>query len=180
MKRTQPTGPYLLAGGSMGGLIAYEVAQQLIAAGDQIEQIIMFDTVNPVYRRKIVSTAKKNNLWSRALDSFRNRVKNYIHNFKVNFKATLYRTFDLPVPLSLLLYSVERNNYKAIAKYIPQAYKGNICLLRAPVSADSYRQDPSLGWKDLIQGEMKIFEINAEHKQFIECPELLNVLSTLI
>lgn len=42
-----PNGPYLLAGYSLGGLIAYEMARQLIAAGKQVKLLAMFDTYAP-------------------------------------------------------------------------------------------------------------------------------------
>jgi thioesterase domain-containing protein len=44
LHRVQPTGPYLLAGWSMGGLVALEMAQQLRAANQEISLLAMFDT----------------------------------------------------------------------------------------------------------------------------------------
>ncbi len=40
-----PNGPYLLAGYSFGGLIAFEMARQLKAQGKVIAMLGMFDTV---------------------------------------------------------------------------------------------------------------------------------------
>ncbi len=42
-----PHGPYVLAGYSLGGLVAFEIARQLEAAGDDVPQLILFDTVCP-------------------------------------------------------------------------------------------------------------------------------------
>lgn len=39
----QPNGPYLLAGYSAGGTIAYEMSRRLTAAGHQVEALIWFD-----------------------------------------------------------------------------------------------------------------------------------------
>ncbi|WP_235947795.1 thioesterase domain-containing protein [Candidatus Frankia alpina] len=39
-----PRGPYLLAGHSLGGLIAMEIAQQLTAAGDEVSLLSIMDT----------------------------------------------------------------------------------------------------------------------------------------
>ena len=47
IKRVQETGPYLLGGWSMGGLIAYEIAQQLSNGGDSINLLALFDTYPP-------------------------------------------------------------------------------------------------------------------------------------
>src|SRR5690606_25159051 len=38
-------GPYRLAGYSFGGIIAYEMAQQLRALGKEVKHLIMFDTI---------------------------------------------------------------------------------------------------------------------------------------
>jgi len=43
----QPRGPYLLSGFSGGGLVAYEMAQQLIAAGETVDMVVMLDTPFP-------------------------------------------------------------------------------------------------------------------------------------
>jgi thioesterase domain-containing protein len=44
MRETQPRGPYLLAGWSLGGLIAMEAARQLAKADESVALLAMFDT----------------------------------------------------------------------------------------------------------------------------------------
>ncbi len=44
IRQVQPEGPYLLGGFSGGGLIAYEIARQLISSGETVHPIIMLDT----------------------------------------------------------------------------------------------------------------------------------------
>ncbi|MDY7095050.1 MAG: amino acid adenylation domain-containing protein [Acidobacteriota bacterium] len=44
IRRVQPQGPYRLAGWSFGGLVAFEMARQLAAAGDSAEWVALFDT----------------------------------------------------------------------------------------------------------------------------------------
>jgi acetoacetyl-CoA synthetase len=44
MRTVQPRGPYALAGYSFGGLVALEVAQQLLRAGEQVEVLCLLDT----------------------------------------------------------------------------------------------------------------------------------------
>ncbi|PKS07657.1 hypothetical protein jhhlp_006263 [Lomentospora prolificans] len=48
VKRRQPTGPYSLAGWSAGGVIAFEMVNQLIKAGDVVENLIIIDAPCPV------------------------------------------------------------------------------------------------------------------------------------
>jgi amino acid adenylation domain-containing protein len=47
IQRVQPTGPYLLCGQCFGGLIAFEVAQQLRAKGEAVELLALIDTFCP-------------------------------------------------------------------------------------------------------------------------------------
>ncbi|OTA16216.1 Amino acid adenylation [Xenorhabdus vietnamensis] len=46
IRRIQPQGPYRLLGWSIGGLIAYEIAQQLTSDGETVEFIGMIDSYN--------------------------------------------------------------------------------------------------------------------------------------
>ncbi|MFN3293424.1 MAG: thioesterase domain-containing protein, partial [Gemmobacter sp.] len=48
MRQVQAHGPYLLGGFSGGGLIAWEIARQLEAAGEQVAQIVLLDTPIPL------------------------------------------------------------------------------------------------------------------------------------
>jgi len=45
MKQQAPSGPYRVGGVSFAGVLAYEVAQQLLAAGEEVESVTLFDTV---------------------------------------------------------------------------------------------------------------------------------------
>ena len=47
IKSVQATGPYRLAGHSLGGMIAYEMAQQLLASGEEVARLSLFDTFLP-------------------------------------------------------------------------------------------------------------------------------------
>jgi amino acid adenylation domain-containing protein len=44
----QPQGPYMLGGWCFGGVIAYEAARQLVAAGHPIDGVVLIDTRAPV------------------------------------------------------------------------------------------------------------------------------------
>ena len=47
IRRKQPHGPYLLGGMCAGGVIAYEMASQLIRSGEEVELVAMLDAVVP-------------------------------------------------------------------------------------------------------------------------------------
>lgn len=47
LRRVQPAGPYRIAGYSIGGLIAFEMAQQLKRNGDVVELLFLLDPLEP-------------------------------------------------------------------------------------------------------------------------------------
>ena len=52
LKLVQPEGPYLLGGYSMGGMVAFEMAQQLAVNGEQVDALVIIDTPaqNPKFK----------------------------------------------------------------------------------------------------------------------------------
>ena len=48
VQRRQPRGPYRLGGWSAGGVVAYEVARQLISQGETVDRLILLDSPCPV------------------------------------------------------------------------------------------------------------------------------------
>lgn len=44
LRATRPKGPYVIGGFCVGGLIAYELAQQIKASGDVVEMLLLIDT----------------------------------------------------------------------------------------------------------------------------------------
>ncbi|MEM9684153.1 MAG: alpha/beta fold hydrolase, partial [Pseudomonadota bacterium] len=63
IRKLQPAGPYYLGGYSMGGMIAYEMARQLRAAGDTVGMLALLDTYLPQARWR-----KFGSRWRRALE----------------------------------------------------------------------------------------------------------------
>jgi thioesterase domain-containing protein len=47
IRRIVPSGSYRLGGWSMGGLIAYEIAQRLVSQGEKVELLVLLDTPFP-------------------------------------------------------------------------------------------------------------------------------------
>ena len=48
LRERQPHGPYLLGGWCFGGVIAFEMARQLRAEGEEVERILLIDTRAPI------------------------------------------------------------------------------------------------------------------------------------
>lgn len=77
IRRQQPHGPYFLGGYCGGGLIAFEVAQQLRSEGEQIALLALFDTMNP-------SKIAPPSIWSRS----------YYHCERLFFHAANFMRLD--------------------------------------------------------------------------------------
>ena len=53
IKTIQPEGPYELAGGCIGGIVAFEMARLLTAGGEEVHRVVLLDTVFPTTRLQI-------------------------------------------------------------------------------------------------------------------------------
>src|SRR5262249_52484956 len=68
LRTVQATGPYLLGGFSGGGITAYEMARQLMAAGETIALLVLLDT--PLPRNPTLGSLDR---WRLHLHGFRQR-----------------------------------------------------------------------------------------------------------
>ncbi|RCI07396.1 hypothetical protein L249_1362 [Ophiocordyceps polyrhachis-furcata BCC 54312] len=48
IQRRQPHGPYMVGGWSAGGIFAFEVARDLMAAGEAVDRLVLIDSPNPI------------------------------------------------------------------------------------------------------------------------------------
>jgi amino acid adenylation domain-containing protein len=78
LRRVQPEGPYYLGGWSFGGLVAFEMAQQLLSSGHQVALLVILDTLAPVPGNmpslgdgfKFILTTVARSIWSFFIDYF--------------------------------------------------------------------------------------------------------------
>jgi len=168
IRRVQPQGPYFLAGYCMGGTVAYEVAQQLHAAGESIALLALFDTMN---WHKIPLT-----FWSKSSHACQQWMFHAASFLNLNFsgkaeffkeKAAVLRN-RVPVWRGMLLAKLGRKRSASVApdwavlgniwqtndraawSYIPKPYPGTIVDFRP---AKQYRvfDKPDLKWDRLAQ-----------------------------
>ncbi|WP_293128195.1 non-ribosomal peptide synthetase [Microcoleus sp. bin38.metabat.b11b12b14.051] len=79
LRTVQPQGPYFLGGWSFGGLVAFEMAQQLLAAGEEVALLAVLDTLAPVAANKpsvwdgckFILTTVSRSIWPFVVDYFR-------------------------------------------------------------------------------------------------------------
>jgi FkbM family methyltransferase len=51
LREIRPSGPYLLGAASMGGVVVFEMAHRLVAAGEQVRLVALFDSWSPILGR---------------------------------------------------------------------------------------------------------------------------------
>lgn len=167
IQRVQPQGPYFLAGGSMGGLIAYEIAQQLHKRGESVGLLAMMDTHGPGYRHG----ASRANLpaFIRMLLSPFGTMRRVLDALRVR-RA---RAAAQPLPHILRHREMERMHYRALASYQAQHYEGRILLFKV---FWPHQHAEALGWEEYAGGGVEVIELPGNHDNLIEQPELLRRL----
>ena len=146
------TGPYYIGGYSGGGLIAYEMAQQLLAAGDQVALLALIDCPAPRPSRKdwptpsIAHLVKNAAYWLQDDDFFRDgpsvaigRLKSRLLRERDRFRGALRRggaEADIRHALGLWAFPEGSREFLAalrrtLSGYVPKPYAGVVTVIRS-------------------------------------------------
>ncbi len=182
IRQVQPHGPYILGGGSMGGLVAYEMAQNLVNSGERVDNLIMFDTVCVKYYKPLpvhgttvgLAGRKKKNLLQKLPHSIWCRIEDA---FKYG-KCYSYRMRGIPIPHELRYWQVEQKHFKIAEKYDPKPYAGMITYFRA--SQNYGCSDPYRGWKNVVKDGMHFHDFACPHETMIEHEGVLKSLNEIL
>jgi thioesterase domain-containing protein/acyl carrier protein len=139
VKQIQPHGPYFLIGFSLGGLVMLEVAQQLIADGDEIKLLAMLDSYPHLSR---VSRSQRFRVWRR--QTWRRLAKRLQW---LGVKPPYQTSLEAPSPS---LQRFRDTSYLALERYQPRVYPGKISFVRAEIPTD-FPADPAIVWSNLAQ-----------------------------
>ncbi|WP_209329029.1 amino acid adenylation domain-containing protein [Lunatimonas salinarum] len=177
-----PYGPYILAGYSFGGVIAFEMAQQLTQMGKKVEKLILFDTYanqhkKPSNLKERVWVAIRDEIGKRAIElSLLIRHPRVFKNKKLSSyrkkKATLMNLLGKaqPAEKSGILATQERIiaiNKRAACNYHAQKYEGDVYFFRAGIW-DFYETDLKyLGWKPFVN-HIQVVPVAGEHVAMFE------------
>ena len=183
IRAVQPSGPYYLAGGSMGGMIAYEMAQQLTAAGEDVAMLGLIDTSSHYGKRLRTQAAQPPSAWRRlrarlrglsplqALAALARMPGNRIAAARGRRTVADLRRRGEPLPHELRYAHVEATHLRAYRDYVVQPWAGRLTLFRAAQQDAELGDDPLLGWGG-IAGEVEVFDIPGTHRGIVEKPEL--------
>jgi amino acid adenylation domain-containing protein len=196
MRQLQPQGPYFIGGRSLGGMIAYEMACQLRAGGEEVALLALLDSY-PVGYHKASGNSTTQKQYSRSLRRVQAHLANinalplrekfsYVTNkskygtVRIKSRAwrTVYRAFkgigrDLPAHLC----DVEQFNWLAARNFIPRSYDGRVTLFWASQDLRA-KFDMIEGWKKLAR-VVDIVEIPGTHLNIIEEPYVAELAAKL-
>lgn len=181
VRTVDPHGPYQLAGFSGGGVIAFEMAQQLIRAGAEVGLLGMIDTICPTAERRSIPLLKRLWLlrhWSLkfALDRSERRKKDRYVPTGPFLSQGILAGDELPAQEVSDFY-LFRNYLQAQEHYQPQPYSGSMLLFKATQAATQYlAAGKYLGWEEHIQGNIRVIPIEGSHLAMMVKPGVEKVV----
>jgi len=175
IRRVQPHGPYYLGGYCLGGTIAFEMACQLRAHGEEVAIVALFDTVNWSrlrprhqidrlrYQFERLSFHAQNFL----LLDFAGKRRFLAEKWKVlQSRTTVWKGFLLSrlrgrrpdsSDSQLLARLWETNDLAALA-YYPKPYLGRVADFR-PFHQYSIYVEPNVNWDGIALGEIDVHQL---------------------
>jgi thioesterase domain-containing protein len=172
IRNIQPVGPYFLGGRcSIGGTVAFEMAQQLLAQGEEIGLLVLFDTTNPpAFEPKDARPESKNSIfrWSRR------RIKRNIKIFKRRVAG--WRNAQVAC-----VHKIEETNVQAVRNYVPKPYSGRILLFMSEERYSKSKYDPvsQFGWGAVADGGLEVFVVPSTYLNCLKNPNALTIANLL-
>jgi amino acid adenylation domain-containing protein len=176
--KARPRGPYVLAGYSVGGLMAFEVARRMQQRGLEVAKVIAFDTMAPGYPRRLpwpvrmgihflnFLSHRGDRKWSYVADRFRNLRHRLLTTVRLNH-------LDLPntPPVGGLSEQVLKKVWAALERarhrYWPSGpFDGPIVLVRSEKLehwAATRLDDPLKGWARWTTQPVQVVSVPAAH-----------------
>jgi nonribosomal peptide synthetase DhbF len=162
LRTVQPEGPYYLGGASVGGVIAFEMAQQLVAANQDVAMLTLLESwppsalrarVLPLYLPPFLSVlaalAKGLGRLGRTLP--RTRPSQWLEHLSRKWVSAkeIVRHKNVYESDTSALYTdvVTRSNYWATFKYFPRTFPGRLVLILAYDRPMTSRRDARLTWQ---------------------------------
>ena len=193
MRSFYPQGPYLLGGLSFGGLLAFEMAQQLQAQGVEPVLVALFDASTPESDKPLEATLRVSKfrqklrqggisyLMQRAAVKREYWQRKWLRHINL-FAISCYRFAGRRLPVNLRYALMEEMHLRALARYTFKPYSGKITLIRATdprMEVLSRDKDPLLGWGELAIGELEILDVLADHMNLLLEPHVQEVAQKL-
>ncbi|HTQ78967.1 MAG TPA: thioesterase domain-containing protein, partial [Thermoanaerobaculia bacterium] len=165
MLAVQPAGPYLLGGWSLGGIVAFEMARQLVDAGREVGLLAMLDSAPPA------DPAAREELDDRALLAglaadlaglasveglglpagiFDGDLDAGLRSLLALGRHTGALPNDMDLPRLRERFAIFKSNLDRARRYLPGPYRGALTFFRAQ-SSITVESDLTSGWGALAE-----------------------------
>jgi thioesterase domain-containing protein/acyl carrier protein len=193
----QPEGPYLLGGWSFGGLVAFEMAQQLRRSGQRVERVVLLDAPGPKTTaaladileddaRLLVAIARESGV-QLAYEELRGLGPDEQLGLLLDLLTranVLPPGFDLP--RAKRWFAAFKSNERAAQRYAPPVYPGRLTLLRSsekmpgPVAQEQQLdQGPTMGWEAFSSQPVVVQEVPGDHLSMMTAPHVQALAESL-
>jgi amino acid adenylation domain-containing protein/FkbH-like protein len=195
LQTIQPEGPYHLAGWSMGGIVAFEMATQLVASGHDVSLLAVIDSDAPIQTFQeslsideamlLVDWVKNlNGLSHKALSVSIEQLRRLAPQEQLPYVVKQAQHVEL-LPKEIgqkqasSLFKVFKANRLSLSSYRPQPYPGRITLLCSTEDSGGERLEPTLGWGELSTSGIDIHRIASDHFSIVQTRRLAELLSRI-
>ncbi|MEM9778229.1 MAG: alpha/beta fold hydrolase, partial [Chloroflexota bacterium] len=201
MKLAQPKGPYHLGGYCYGGVVAFEMARQLEAQGEQVSFVGIFEGYAPIYSGGEASLFRNPKLlshWVRnipywlsdfmglsrqqMLTRLRRKVKRFWTNvadiFGVDVDLNPEDIVDDTAELQSYQLELMKIHLHALREYDPGRLESAVTLFRIRSQALSRMTDSTMGWHKLAAG-VDVRMIEGSHNNILEQPHVQSLAKSL-
>jgi amino acid adenylation domain-containing protein/FkbM family methyltransferase len=200
LRSFQPEGPYFLAGFCFGGLLALEAAQQLTAAGQEVALVILIQSMHPDAFRFKPTIPVLHRWWYRITKRIDLERENRSHAGKGYVVERYRRAWDMAraraaialdnttgkrpadpsgLPKLYIFEALRIEHGKAIRKYVPRPYGGDVVLFRAGRQLSGLVADEYLGWKPFFNGRFEVCEVPGHQQNLMLEPNVRRLASAL-
>jgi amino acid adenylation domain-containing protein len=153
IRRIQPHGPYFLGGYCLGGIIAFEMAHQLLRIGEQVAIVAQFSTplqFNRLEKQRPQSMqARVQRLLRRPVRVIKDRLFVLQYQLRTRVAMITYPfilSLGLRIPRRLRILYVVRMLSRAEQNYVPKPYPKRLSLF---YGRDPHHTLPNMGWTGL-------------------------------
>lgn len=167
LRAFQPESPYLIGGECIGGVVAYEMAQQLVRQGAEVGLLLLMDTACPDLRGNIRFYLRRaRRKLSNGMEHLRRLLQPDIVSAWRHLTEYLGRKRQLLLPRSdderrlCHIRRVEEIYPRLILHYRPQAYPGKLTIL---VNREQHMSNPAIGWDGMARQGVEVHMVPGNH-----------------
>jgi len=183
LRTVQPEGPYLLGGWSYGGVVAFEMAQQLVRQGQRVDVLAIFDSEamghdrRPEEWREMDDAQLLVEIFAETLPLSLDHLRVLGADEQLNYVVEMAKKFKLIPPdfgltQARRLLMVYKANNEALMKYIPQAYPGRVTLFRPYLGPSDNEEDAARGWDRVAATGVDVHWVTGNHLNIMNRPHV--------